>query len=276
MRFPARALLAASTVAVATSTLAPGATQERSRTLVALLAHPDDESAAAPVLARYAREGVAVHLIVASNGSAGSGTQRYLTRPDSGPTGDSLASVRAEEARCAARALGTHAPILLGFPDGKLGDYVSDRGLIFELTERIAREIERLRPDVVITWGPDGGTGHPDHRLVSDIATQLQRAGAPGVPQRLFYMYLPVEGFRMANPQRGAPPLLFPEAKYFTVRVRFTPADLAAAQKSMACHRTQYTPEMLQRVVQGQERVLNGEVAFIPANLATRGDDLFR
>jgi LmbE family N-acetylglucosaminyl deacetylase len=276
MRFSTRGLLVGSTVVVVTATLAPAATQERPRTLVALLAHADDESAAAPVLARYAREGVAVHLIVASDGSAGSGTQRYLTRPDSGPTGDSLAIVRAEEARCAAGALGTHAPILLGFPDGKLGDYVSDRGLIFQLTERIAREIERLRPDVVITWGPDGGTGHPDHRMVSNIATQLQRTGAPGMPDRLFYMYLPAEAIRMANPQRGEPPLLLPEPKYFTVRVRFTPPDLAAAQKSMACHRTQFTPEMLQRVIQGQERVLNGEVAFIPANLATRSDDLFR
>jgi LmbE family N-acetylglucosaminyl deacetylase len=271
-----RGLLVASTFVVPTSSLTTPASQDRPRTLVALLAHADDEAAAAPVLARYAREGVSVHLIIVTDGSAGSGTQRYLTRSDSGPTGDSLANVRTAEARCAATALGTQAPIFLGFPDGKLGDFAGDRGLIYLLTERLATEIERLRPDVVVTWGPDGGTGHPDHRLVSNIATQLERAGAPGMPDRLFYMYLPVEAFRTANPQRGAPPLLLPESKYFTVRVPFTATDLVASQRSMACHRTQYTPEMLQRVAEAQKRISYSEVAFIPANLATRSNDLFR
>jgi LmbE family N-acetylglucosaminyl deacetylase len=276
VRSPMLRLLAASTVILMTSSPTPAAGQNRSRTIVALLAHADDESAAAPVLARYAREGVAVHLIIASDGSAGSGSQTYLVRPDSGPQGDALAKARAEEAQCAAAARGARAPIFLGFPDGKLGDYPGDRGLMLRLTERIAKEIERLRPDVVITWGPDGGTGHPDHRLVSNIATQLQRAGAPGMPERLFYMYLPVEAFRALNPQRGEPPLLIPEAKYFTVRVPFTPVDLEAAQKSMACHHSQFTAEALQRVLPAQRSALNGAVAFIPASLAMRGDDLFR
>jgi LmbE family N-acetylglucosaminyl deacetylase len=251
-------------------------TQGRPRTLVALLAHADDETAASPVLARYAREGVDVDLIVASDGAAGSGSHRYLVRPDSGPKGDSLVDARAEEARCAAAALGTRAPILLGFPDGKLGDYVGDRALLSRLTERIAGEIARLRPDVVITWGPDGGTGHPDHRLISTIATQLQRAGAPGMPERLFYMYLPVEAFRLLNPQRGEPPMLIPAAKHFTVRVPFTPADLEASQKAMSCHRSQFTTETLQRLLPEQGRVWNGAVAFVPAFTITSSDDLFR
>jgi len=276
MSLPTRCFLAASIVIVVTSQSTPTAAQNRPRTLVALLAHADDETAASPVLARYAREGVAVHLIIASDGSAGSGSRTYLVRPDSGPQGDALANARAEEARCSAEALGARAPILLGFPDGKFGDYVGDRTLIYRLTESIAKEIERLRPDVVITWGPDGGTGHPDHRMVSNIATQLQRTGAPGMPERLFYMYLPVESFRLLNPQRGEPPLLIPEAKYFTVHVRFTPADLEAAQRGMACHRSQFTAETLQRLLPAQGRVLNGQVAFIPANLTTQGDDLFR
>ena len=66
-------------------------------------------------------------------------------------------------------------PTLLAFPDGKLGDYLGDRALMTRLTDQVAKQIERLHPDVVVTWGPDGGTGHPDHRIVSNIATQLQR-----------------------------------------------------------------------------------------------------
>ena len=276
MRRQALGLLAASTLMIANKpSMSPS--QGRPRSIVALLAHADDEAAAGPVLARYAREGVEVHLIVASDGSAGSGSSGgYLVRADSTPKGDSLAAQRGQEARCAATALGASAPVLLGFPDGKLGDYTADRTLVYRLTERIAREIARLQPDVVITWGPDGGTGHPDHRLVSTIATQLLRAGAPGMPERLFYMYLPVESFRLLNPQRGEPPLLIPQAKYFTVQVPFTPADLDAAQKAMTCHASQYTAETLQRMLPGMSGVLKGKVGFIPAFPGAGADDLFR
>src|SRR4029077_18340699 len=84
--------------------------QGASRTLVAVFAHGDDEGAAAPILARYAREGVQVYLIIATDGAQG-GSHTSI------PRGPELARVRSEEARCAADALGIHAPILLGFPD---------------------------------------------------------------------------------------------------------------------------------------------------------------
>src|SRR5262249_61402522 len=135
-----------------------------------------------PVRPRHARDGFQVPLITATDGSQGAGSAGGSLRPDSGLRGDALARARGEEARCAAEALGAQPPILLGFPDGKLGDYIGDRSLLYRLTDRIAGELQRLHPDVVLTWGPDGGTGHPDHRLVSAIATQLPRAGAPGVP----------------------------------------------------------------------------------------------
>lgn len=236
----ALAFLATLPIVLMTSPL-PSATQVAPRTLVALLAHADDEGAAAPVLARYAREGVQVHFIISTDGAGGSGSSGYLKRSESGPTGDALVAARDEEARCSAAA-----------------------------------QIERLRPDVVITWGPDGGTGHPDHRLMSNIATQLQRAGAPGMPERLYYMYLPVEAFRQLSPERGEPPMLFPQAKYFTVHVPFAPQDLEAAQKAMACHRSQFTPELLQRLLPEHGRVWPGKVAFIPAFSHASSDDLFR
>jgi LmbE family N-acetylglucosaminyl deacetylase len=250
--------------------------QSLPKRLFVLLAHADDETAAAPVLARYAREGVQVHMIIATDGSGGSGAQANLQRSDSGPVGDALVKARVEEARCAAAALGAQEPLLLAFPDGKLGDYLGDRTLVSRLTERIAKEIERLRPDVVMTWGPDGGTGHPDHRLVSDIATQLQRAAVPGMPERLVYMYMPAEMFSLANPQRGAPPMVIPQAKYFTVQVPFTPIDLEAAKKAVACHHSQFNAEMLQRLVPAMQGLWNGAVRFVPGSPAVSGNDLFR
>jgi LmbE family N-acetylglucosaminyl deacetylase len=275
MTCPRRSIHAALAVAITVLAPAPAVSQNPPRTIVALLAHADDETAAGPALARYARDGVQVYIIVVTDGAGGSGTQAYLQRPDSGPVGDALVKARAEEARCAATSLGARDPIFLGFPDGKLGDYLGDRGLMYRLTERIAKEIERLHPDVVVTWGPDGGTGHPDHRIVSNIATQLLRFGAPGMPERLFYMYLPVEMIRLANPQRGEPPLLFPQAKYFTVKVPFTPPDLDAAVKTMTCHKTQFTADAMQRFLPARDRVWTGAVAFVPVSPALSGDDLF-
>ncbi|GLC23713.1 PIG-L deacetylase family protein [Roseisolibacter agri] len=246
------------------------------RTLVAVLAHADDEAPVAPILARYAREGARVHLLIVSDGGQGAGQQGTLARPDSGPRGEELVRVRAEEARCAARALGLQPPILLGFPDGRLGDYVGDRSLLYRLTPRLAEELQRLRPDAIVTWGPDGGVGHPDHRIVSALVTQLVRAGAPGVPERLYYMNLPAEAIRAMNPQRGAPPLLIPADRYFTVRVPFAPEDLEAAMRSMACHRTQITAEAAARVAPATARAWNGVIALIPAFPTGPGTDVFR
>ena len=262
-------------LAMATGALATDPSAHVPRILVAAVAHADDEGPIAPVLARSARDGVQVYLLVVSDGSAGAGQQGHIPRPDGTPAGDALTALREEEARCATQALGIQPAILLGFPDGKLGDYTADRSLIYRVTQRIAEELQRLHPDVVITWGPDGGTGHPDHRIVSSIVTQLQRTGAPGVPERLFYMSLPVESMQAMNPQRGAPPLLVPKATHFTTRVSFAPEDLAAATRSMACHRTQFTPEVVERVVSATAGAWNNAIPLIPAFRAPAGTGLF-
>jgi LmbE family N-acetylglucosaminyl deacetylase len=271
-----RALVLAVAIAAGLSVQMSAMAQTTPRTLVAVLAHPDDEGPAGPVLARYAREGVQVHLIIASDGEQGVGANPEFLRAQSITAGDALGKMRTEEARCSATALGVNPPILLGFPDGKLGDYISDRTLVYRLTDRIAMEIQRLHPDALITWGPDGGTGHPDHRLVSELVTQLVRAGAPGATERLFYMYIPPEGMAAMNPQRGAPPMLVPAAKYLTTIVPFTPADLEAAKRSMACHRSQYSTEVIERVFPMQARSWNGYVTFAPAYPAYAGKDLFK
>src|SRR3954468_24006757 len=183
------------TAVLLAASIGAGPQQGPAKTLVAVFAHPDDESAAGPVLARYPREGAQVCVVLATDGAAGA-------QQTGVPAGPELARVRAEEARCSAGALGARPPILLGFPDGKLGSYGDDPLRLFALTQRLQVELQRLRPDAVITWGPDGGSGHPDHRLVSAIVTQLVRNGAPGVPERLFYVTIPAEVIRALNPAR--------------------------------------------------------------------------
>jgi hypothetical protein len=70
--------------------------------------------------------------------------------------------------------------------------------------------------------------------------------------------------------------MVIPQSKYFTVQVPFQPADGEAAAKSMACHHSQFTPEMLQRLVPELQRVWNGKIAFIPGSPGMGGTDLFR
>lgn len=248
MRMITRTAMAAALVSLAIST-AHG--QEPARGLVSIWAHPDDESSAAPVLARYAREGVQVYIITATDGSQGAANTSV-------PRGPGIAKLREEEARCSAAALGARPPILLGLPDGELGDYRANPKVLFQLTERLQQEIARLRPDVVVTWGPDGGSGHPDHRLVSAVVTQLARAGAPGMPARVFYASIPAEAMRAMDPEREPPPFLAPQGSVATVRVPVTEADLDAAHRSMACHKTQFPDALLERMAGGLRAIAKG------------------
>jgi LmbE family N-acetylglucosaminyl deacetylase len=156
----------------------------------------------------------------------------------------------------------------LGFLTG-LWAASTDPSLLHRLTERLHDELERLRPDAIITWGPDGGGGHPDHRLVGDVVTQLVRAGAPGVPERLFYAFIPVEGFRAVYPTRAAPPWLIPHAKYLSTRTAFSTADVEAAQRSMECHKTQFRDDVVRRVSEMMRTVTE-----LPLGVANRVHDV--
>lgn len=257
---------------VAAVILIPGhiaISQTPARTLVAIWAHADDEGPVAPILARYAREGVQVHMIIATDGAQGAANTSV-------PRGPEIAKLRVEEARCSAQALGIQPPILLGFSDGALGHYNADPAMLFRLTQRLVEELQRLRPDVLITWGPDGGYGHPDHRIVSSIVTQLVRAGAPGVTQRLFYASLPAEGIRAMNPTRGVPPFVIPQASLFTMRVAFTPADFDAGRRSMECQKTQVSQEAVERVIPAMKDVWKGEIPLTPMVPQSPANDLFR
>jgi LmbE family N-acetylglucosaminyl deacetylase len=127
----------------------------------------------------------------------------------------------------------------LASPTARLGHYNADPALLFRVTQRVHEEIQPLRPDVLITGGPEGAYGHPDHRMVSSIVTQLARAGPPDVPQRVFYAFLAPEGIRAMYPEREVPPFVVPREDLLTVRVPFADADLNAGRRSFECHKTQ-------------------------------------
>ena len=209
----------------------PGiAAQTGRHKLVAVFAHPDDERIVGPLLARYAREGHDVYLVIATDGRKG--VRDYAGTP----AGDSLAHVRAEEARCAARQLGIHPPILLGFEDAGLASFESLEGL----RDSVRRVLHDLRPDAVISFGPEGGTGHPDHRLVGDVVTEIVQSGGVGIPPALYYPSLPAERMKDAPPAQ--PTVTSVPERYLPISVPFASGDLEAARRAFACFLTQYTP----------------------------------
>ena len=206
------------------------AAQTGRHTLVAVFAHPDDERIVGPLLTRYAREGHDVYLVIATDGSKG-------VRDHAGiPAGDSLAKVRADESRCAARQLGIRPPILLGYEDGGLASFDNLTGL----RDDVDSVLRALHPDAVISFGPEGGTGHPDHRLVGDIVTQVVQSGGVGIPSTLYYPSLPAE--RMKDAPSAQPRVTPVPERYLPIAVPFAPGDLEAGRRAFACHRTQYTP----------------------------------
>lgn len=129
-----------------------------------VVAHPDDDAyGVAGTVALHAGDpAFRFVLIHATDGEAGQ------IHPASGATRENLGAVRREEDRRGWRTLGREPDLheWLGFPDGGLA------GVPYEtLLGRVAEILGQERPDVVLTFGPDGITGHPDHITLSRAAT---------------------------------------------------------------------------------------------------------
>jgi LmbE family N-acetylglucosaminyl deacetylase len=130
--------------------------------LMCVLAHPDDESLAlGGTLAMYSAKGVRTSVLMATRGERG-----WTGEPAAYPGPQALGRVREAELRAAAAELGVIDLVFLDELDGEL-DQVDQ----YDIVERIVAEIRRVRPAVVVTFGPDGVYGHPDHIAISQLTT---------------------------------------------------------------------------------------------------------
>ncbi|MDX1616835.1 MAG: PIG-L family deacetylase [Candidatus Promineifilaceae bacterium] len=159
--------------------------------LMAILAHPDDESLGlGGILARYGAEGIATHLVTATRGQRG-----WAGDPAANPGPERLAEIRAEELQAAATILNLHEVILLDYSDGEL-----DRAEPEEITKVLVGHLRRVRPQVVVTFDPFGSYGHPDHIAISQFAMAATVAaaapggqGQPHTVSKLYYFIEPEE-----------------------------------------------------------------------------------
>jgi LmbE family N-acetylglucosaminyl deacetylase len=253
---PRLVLLAAATTLACSQTVNTVPSPTPQRTVVAIFAHPDDETIVSPALAHYARTGARVYVVVATDGRKGVSAHAHI------PAGDSLAKVRADEARCSASQLGAQPPILLGFEDAGLAVLSPWPGEPLDrLATRIAATVNELHPDVVLTWGAEGGYGHQDHRLVGDVVTQVFQAGAVPAGTRLYYVGFPPA--RTANAPRWYGMKVYPTAAAFlTMHIAYDPADRDAARRALGCHRSQATEAEMNESFAALEHLWAGEVSF--------------
>jgi LmbE family N-acetylglucosaminyl deacetylase len=140
---------------------------------MAVLAHPDDESfGVGGTLAKYAAEGMEVSVLTATRGDRGR-FRGHRPGDSEHPGAEALAQIREGELRAAAAVLGVRNVRVLGFQDQEL-----DRADPRDAIGRIVRELRSIRPDVVLTFGPDGAYGHPDHIAISQLTTAATVAAA--------------------------------------------------------------------------------------------------
>jgi LmbE family N-acetylglucosaminyl deacetylase len=170
--------------------------------ILAVLAHPDDESfGMGGTLAKYASEGARVQLICATRGESGEVEPAFLEGRSS------IADLRVAELDCAAKTLGIEDVHLLSYRDSGMTGSPNNQhpqALINASQDKVAAEIadvmREFKPQVVLTFDPIGGYRHPDHIFIQQAATRaFQLAGDPGYhsaleafqPSRLYYHTIP-------------------------------------------------------------------------------------
>jgi LmbE family N-acetylglucosaminyl deacetylase len=142
------------------------------RRMLLVLAHPDDESfGMAGTIARYVAVGVEVSLICTTNGDVGSVASKFMQGFSS------IAELRLAELRCAADTLRMKSVVTLGYRDSGMAGTADNNhpDSLFSadhdsVVGKIVKVIRELQPQVVVTFDPYGGYGHPDH-IVTHTAT---------------------------------------------------------------------------------------------------------
>jgi LmbE family N-acetylglucosaminyl deacetylase len=180
------------------------------RVLMAVLAHPDDETfGTGGTLALYARQGVEVHLVCATRGEVGDVEPALLEKHGS------VGVLREKELRCAAGLLGLAGVHFLDYRDSGMPgspDNSHPKALVSapldEVAGRVARLIRQIKPQVVITFDPIGGYRHPDHIHIQQATVKaFDAAGDPSdlldglspyCPQRLYFQTISRRFLRFA------------------------------------------------------------------------------
>ena len=224
--------------------------------LLAVFAHPDDETfRPGGTLALLARRGVKVHVLTFTHGEAGSCGEPPLC------TSDELTIVRERELLCACAALGIEPPHLLDYPDGHLAEADSER-----VIADILVVVHQVHPKVLLSFGPDGLSGHPDHILVGQLAAEafhrIEEIAA------LYTVAVPQSLAQTLNMRQVHP--VPDETIAFSVDVASVWETKLAA---MRCHATQWSSSPMLNAPAERQRLFFGHEYFMQAAMRRPAGD---
>jgi LmbE family N-acetylglucosaminyl deacetylase len=208
------------------------------RTLLLVFAHPDDELAIAPALSKLSKD-YSIYAVYATDGKGG-------TRVKNIPP-DSLGMIRIEEAKCSLAKLGLEPPIFLHVDrlDSKfsLAEFWKQVSVAKDSLKHI---ILRIRPDAIIAAGPDGDTGHPEHRVISSLTTEvLLREG--WVEQYPLYYFLWTKQQVDHFSKMGIDDIMYVSDRYVNLTVKFSEEDQRKSWDAMKCHQSQYSEQEIEK-----------------------------
>lgn len=235
-------------------------------TLLAAFAHPDDESfASGGALADCAAKDGSVTLVCATRGEAGEISDPALA------TAETLGQVRESELRCACQTLGVNELIFLGYRDSGMADTPDNehpqafcKAAADEVVARLVGIMRRVRPQVVLTFDPNGGYGHPDHIAIHQHTVAAFQAAGDGTryadqgpawqPARLVYPIITGHIMQEMLDQLSVMGVDTSQFERFRERRIAWPDDQIHAQldvsiyaetkvAALKCHRTQFGPD---------------------------------
>lgn len=203
---------------------------QKTKTLLAIFPHPDDEAAIGEVLTKYTGLGYKVHVIIATDGSRG-------TRVTKIPAGAELGTLRKDEGRCAAKKIGIEEPIFLGIDRLDtligVGKYFAEHKKFLAL---LKEKIPAIDPDLIITFGPDGDSSHSEHIVTGAAVTELLLREGWVKRYPLYYLAWTKELGNKFD-------LGWVDSQYFNVRIDYSQDEENKALEMMPCYVTQFTPE---------------------------------
>ena len=161
----------------------------------------------------------------------------------------------------------------MGMGDGSLTTHFTGQ----PLREKLDSVFVLYKPDVIITWGPDGGYGHMDHRLVHAITTELYQSGGYPWLKNLYYTAVPTEHWKESPEFKSPVKAMYAAWKpvkkeYLTTRISYSKQDMEKAIAAMYCHNSQFSKAEMEDTRLWMQNISKGTVylrPFIPQQKIT-------